>query len=248
MGSQYSIAKRRNTSSSNDHCRKLLRRNIYGKISTEKADIKTVKIHTTHIISSPGAKCCALDIHNMYLNTVLPTLKYTRIHVSMIPDDIRTEYGINDDYVDNKGFVYFEITKAIYGLIQFGALAHADLKQHLAKCDYFFHKRTHGLWYHKTRKTTFTLVVDDFQVSYFSQHDADHLITVLEHKYKIKTDWKGEKYIGIDFKWDYNKEEVILSMKWYVERALKELKFIQTKTKPTYGPTMYTPPEYSKKI
>ena len=37
-------------------------------------------------------------------------------------------------------------------------------------------------------------------------------------------------------------------MKGYVERALKELKFIQTRTKPTYGPTPYTPPEYSKKI
>ena len=56
-----------------------------------------------------------------------------------------------------------------------------------------------------------------------SQHDADHLITALKHKYKIKTDWKGEKYIVIDFQWDYDKEEAILSMKGYVERALKEL-------------------------
>ena len=100
------------------------------KTSTEIADIETVKIHTNHIISSPGAKCCALDIYNMYLNTVLPTPEYTRIHTSMIPNNIRTEYGIHNDYVDNKGFVYFEITKAIYGLIQSGALAHADLKQH----------------------------------------------------------------------------------------------------------------------
>ena len=37
-------------------------------------------------------------------------------------------------------------------------------------------------------------------------------------------------------------------MKGYIERALKELKFIRTKTKPTYGPTLYTPPEYGKKI
>ena len=62
-----------------------------GKTSTETADIETVKIHTNHIISSPGAKCCALDIHNMYLNTVLPTPEYMRIHVSMIPGNIGTE-------------------------------------------------------------------------------------------------------------------------------------------------------------
>ena len=138
-----------------------------GKTSTETADIETVKIHTNHIISSPGAKCCAVDIHSMYLNTVLPTPEYMR----MIPNDIRIEYGINDDYVDTEGFMYFEITRVIYGLIQSGALAHANLKQPLAKYDYYPHKRTHGLWYQKTRKTTFTLVVDDFQVSYFSKHD-----------------------------------------------------------------------------
>ena len=121
-----------------------------GATSTESADIKIVKVHTNHTISLIGAKCCALDISNMYLNNVLPSPEYMRIHISMIPDDIQSKYGIDDDYVDTKGFVYFEITKTIYGLAQSGRLAHDDLKQHLAKYDYYPHKRTHGLWYHKT--------------------------------------------------------------------------------------------------
>ena len=58
----------------------------------------------------------------MYLNTVLPSPECMQIYISMIPDDIRQEYGINDDYVDTKGFIYFEITKAIYGLAQSGRL------------------------------------------------------------------------------------------------------------------------------
>ena len=37
-------------------------------------------------------------------------------------------------------------------------------------------------------------------------------------------------------------------MKGYVERALIKLKFIPTNTNPTYGSTLYTPPEYGKKI
>ena len=114
-----------------------------GKTSTETADIETVKIHTNHIISSPGAKCAVVDINNMHLNTLLLSPEYMRIHTTMIPEDIRNEYGITDEYVNNKGFVYFEITKAIYVLIQSGTLAHADVKQHLAKYDYFPHKRTH---------------------------------------------------------------------------------------------------------
>ena len=92
------------------------------------------------------------------------------------------------------------------------------------------------------------LVVDDFQISYFSKQDADHLLNALEDRYTIKTDWYGEKYIDIDFKQDYIEDEFILSMKGLVERALKELNFIRTKTKPTQGPTLYTSPEYGKKI
>ena len=58
----------------------------------------------------------------------------------MIQDDIRTEYGVTDGYVNNKGFIYFEITKAVYGLIQLSTLAHEDLKQHLSKYDYYPNK------------------------------------------------------------------------------------------------------------
>jgi hypothetical protein len=48
----------------------------------------------------------------------------------------------------------------------------------LSKFRYHLHhpvKRTPGLSKHETRKTTFTLVVDDFRVQYFSKEDADHL-------------------------------------------------------------------------
>ena len=85
------------------------------------------------------------------------------------------------------------------------------------------------------------MIVDDFQISYFSNQYTDHLLNALEDKYTIKTNWEGAKYIGIDFKWDYIKGEVILSMEGFVERALKELKFIRTKIKPMFGPTLYIP-------
>ena len=65
-----------------------LERTYTGKTSTEKADIETVKIHTNHIISSPSDKCCALNINNMYLNTVESTQEYMRIHITIIPDNI----------------------------------------------------------------------------------------------------------------------------------------------------------------
>lgn len=82
----------------------------------------------------------------------------------------------------------------IYGLIQASRLDHGDPKQHFAKYGYVPQKRTHGLWYHKTRKTTFTLVVDNFQICYFSKSNTDHLLDALEDISKIKTNRKGKIY------------------------------------------------------
>ena len=65
----------------------------------------------------------------MHLNTFLSSPEYMRIHILMIPNDVPYKYGINDSYVNTKGFIYFKITKRIYGLIQSGALAHANLQQ-----------------------------------------------------------------------------------------------------------------------
>ena len=40
----------------------------------------------------------------------------------------------------------------------------------------------------KTRRTTFTLVVDDFGVQYFRKEDANHFINSIEAIYPVKTD------------------------------------------------------------
>jgi hypothetical protein len=63
----------------------------------------------------------------------------------------------------------------------------------------------------------------------------------------LKIDWTGSKYIGIDLRWDYEKGTVILSMKDYVKKALKQFMH-ETAPKHFDGPTKYIPPEYGKKI
>jgi hypothetical protein len=125
---------------------------------------------------------------------------------------------IQKNMQDKDGYVYMEVTGAIYGLAQSGYLANQDLIKNLATFGYPPVKRTPGLWKHETRRTTFTLVVDDFGVQYFSKEDADHLINSIEANYPVKTDWTGSKYIGINLDWDYNKKEVKLSMEGYVKK------------------------------
>jgi hypothetical protein len=217
-----------------------------GRTSTETASIGTAKIHFNSIISTKGARHLCLDIGNMYLNTKLPSPEYMRIHISLIPDEIKEEYNVND-YVDEDGFVYVEITGAIYGLSQSGYLAHEDLKKNLAPFGYAPAKRTHGLWFHKTRNISFTLVVDDFGVKYVDKADALHLINALETHYPLKIDWTGSKYIGIDLDWNYDNGTVKLSMKDYVKKALKQFMH-ETAPKHFDGTTKFVPPEYGKKV
>ena len=80
-----------------------------------------------------------------------------------------------------------------------------------------------------------------------NKRDINHLFDAIEEKYQIKIDWSGSKYLGIDLEWHYNEGYVILSMKGYVQKALRE--FLHCiPTKPVYEPTKYKRPEFGKKV
>ena len=108
-------------------------------------------------------------------------------------------------YVEEDGYVYVEITGAMYGLSASGYIANQDLQKHLAKYKYYPTKRTLGLWKHQTKLISFTLVVDDFKIKYTNKDDINHLFKAIKDKYLFKIDWTGAKYIRIDLDWDYEK-------------------------------------------
>jgi hypothetical protein len=122
-----------------------------------------------------------IDNGNMYLNAKLISPEYMRIHIDLIPEEIQHEYNTKE-FADKDGYVYMEVTGAIYGLSQSGYLANQDLVKNLAIYGYHPVKRTPGLGKHETRRNTFTLVVDDFRVQYFSKEDVDHLIKLNRSK------------------------------------------------------------------
>ena len=72
-----------------------------GKTSTDTAGIETIKIHLNSTISRArrGAKYLCIDIGNMYLNTKLPSPEYMRIHIDLVPEEIRQEYN-TEAYID----------------------------------------------------------------------------------------------------------------------------------------------------
>ena len=165
--------------------------------------------------------------------------------LSDIPQQIIDQYNLNN-IVAPDNYVYMEIQRAMYGLKQSGMLANKELKKVLTKAGYFPSQHTAGLFVHKTRPFSFVLVFDDFGVKYVNKADALHLEKTISEYYPMKSDWKGDRYIGIDLSWNYTKHTVKLSMKGYVKKALLQFQH-QKPTKHYAAPSQYIPPNYGQK-
>ena len=100
----------------------------------------------------------------------------------------------------------------MYGLKQSKILADKELKKVPAKTGCFPSQHTVRLFLHKTRPVSFTIVVDDFGVKYVNKADALQLEKIISNYYPMKSDWKGNWYIGIDLDWDYTKRTVKFSI------------------------------------
>ena len=110
-----------------------------------------------------------------------------------------------------------EIRKALYGLYQSGALAAKELAADLKPYGYYKVSKTNGLWRHKSCPISFTLVVNDFGVSYVNKADIEHPEVALKKHYPMIVDWAGNIYIGITLDWNYTKRERRSSMSGYVK-------------------------------
>ena len=144
--------------------------------------------------------------------------EFMKIPLKVIPADIQEKYNIQN--IHHNQSVYIKIRKGMYGLKQAAILAYNKLVTHLAKYDYHPIKHTVGLWHHKTRPTTFCLCVDDFAIKYFSQDDAQHLLSALQDEYVTSVDWQGSHFCGLHLAWNYNQQYVHIFKPNYVTNLL----------------------------
>ena len=170
-------------------------------------------MHWNLVISTPGSKYCTGNISNMYLMSLLQDLEYVRFQYNLIPPRTREYYGLETLIVN--GYVYTRIKRAWHGLNHSGKISH-DVKQ-LGKFGYVPAGLTNGLFVHKTRDISFTLIVDDFGIKYQWKKGVEHLIKAMRSKYTFKVYYQAKQYIGIHLDWDYDRREVKCSMKEYVK-------------------------------
>jgi hypothetical protein len=216
-----------------------------GETATKTADLTTVKCLINSTVSTPEAKMMTGDLKDFYLGTPMPNYEYMKIATKFIPDHIMDAYDLWDKVSD--GFVYVEIRRGMYGLPQAGRLANDALVLFLADHGYAPVPVTAGLWSHKTRDITFSLVVDDFGIKYTKRADVDHLLTCLKLKYVVKEDWTAERYCGLTLKWDYTKRTCEISMPGYIERVLQRFAH-SPPARPERSPHRWLRPEYGASV
>jgi hypothetical protein len=183
-----------------------------GELTTRTADLTTTKMLWNSVISTEDARYMCIDLKNFYLTENLDYYEYMKMPLNIFPQWIIDQYELHKHAVD--GMVHIEMRKkAVWGLPQAGILANKKLRQELEPHGYHEHENTPGLWYHKTRPISFTLVVDDFGVKYVGKEHADHLIACLKKsKHKLTKDWKGNLYCGITLDWNYDAGYIDISM------------------------------------
>jgi hypothetical protein len=215
-----------------------------GDVATSTADITTFKILINSILSTKDAAIMMMDIKNYYIGTPLLRFEYMKMMISRFPEEIIQKYNLNALAVDS--WVYIEIRKGMYGLKQAGLLANQLLQTRLAPFGYYPARHTPGLWLHKTRPISFTLVVDDFAVKYVGKQHAEHLRNALLRTYELTTDWTATVYSGMTLKWDYDKRTCDISMPGYVSNVLSKFQHDSPKH-PQHTPSRYVTPVYGAK-
>jgi hypothetical protein len=216
-----------------------------GSVTTKTADMVTVKCHINSTLSTPNAKAVCMDIKNMYLGTPLDRWEFMKIAITDIPEEVIKEYNLRS--LVKNGYVYVEIRRGMYGLPQAGILANKLLAKRLAKHGYCQTKHTPGLWRHRFRPVSFTLIVDDFLVKYVGREQALHLKNAIETYYEATTDWDANLYGGVHIKWDYENRDAYLSMPGYITSARHKFHH-KLPAKPQHAPHKAKTPQYGVKV
>ena len=212
------------------------------------ADLLETKLMANSIISDAhkGARYLNLDIKDFFLQSFLSKPEYMRIHSHYFSQRFRKLYKICHKIAPDC-YVYCIILRGMYSLKQAAILAYRRLVAHLRLHGHYPCEGTTGLWCHKTLPTKFALCVNDFMVKYFHKDDAMYLIQALQAKYEITQDWSGENFCGLQFKWNYDKKYVNMSMSKYVRKALAKFNHKHPK-RLQHAPYKWSIPLYGRKV
>ena len=113
-----------------------------------------------------------------------------------IPEETIKKHNLKR-YIEDDGWLHFEIGKGMYGIPEAGRLEN-DLLRAILKI-YGYKEATHtpGYWKHIWKPISWTLIVDGFGFNYTKKRHVEELLKIISQWYVIKMDWKGTSFGGI---------------------------------------------------
>ena len=100
--------------------------------TTRTADLTTCKLHMNGVVSTPGARFAGGDIKYSYLNTPLKRKRYGKVRAKYILEETIRKHSL-ERYIEDDGWLHFEIGKGVYGIPEAGRLANDLLWARLKK-------------------------------------------------------------------------------------------------------------------
>jgi hypothetical protein len=185
------------------------------------------KLHWNSVVSTENAQYMCLDINKKNLTVELEYFKYMKTPFCCFQHGQLNSTNSKKMALD--GWVYIEIRRTVWVLLQAGILANKCLCHKLTPFGYYESTNTPGLWCHESKPITFTLVVNNFGVKFVNKADVDHLISSIKQMYNLMEDWMGNLYCGIMRQWDYVNQSVNISMPGYTKKKLQEYKHVTAK-------------------
>ena len=158
-----------------------------GTLTMPTATVTTAKLLFNSVVSTTTAKCLIADIKNFYLNNMLSSPEYMKMHISDIPQYIINEYNLLA-LVNDKGFVYIKIVKGMYGLKQTGIISNQVLVKHLAQFGYHPFLFTLGIWRHETPSSRWWWMTSPSNTHLSKTQSISS--TLSQVKYGILEDWE----------------------------------------------------------
>ena len=150
----------------------------------------------------PETRFINLDMVDYYLFSPMEKTAYMRHKLSDIPAVIVEEYGLAKYAI--QGYINFEVVMSMYGHPASGRLANKLLMKTIEPEGYYEDRLVPCLIKHKTLPTIGTLVVDDLGLKVAGEANLMHIVHAIEKVWKVKINRLGNKFVGMDLKWDYN--------------------------------------------
>ena len=210
--------------------------------------IKTMlNVFISEAVTKPNTKLWTADISNFYLHTPLPTPVYMRVPIKHMSSDLLDKYDLRNHI--EKDYIWFCVTKAIFGHPDAGLLSKRRIDAHMLKWGYSEDPLVACLYTHISNGTQFSLVVDDFllktesdaAVKHFKDCMADGGYPMVYNESPTQI-----KYIGITIDIDIPNSKISLSMPGYIEKM--QARWPHRGHVPVSTPMPYSTPIYGKSV